>query len=80
MNCTRQTDPFITGERGGRRGGGGIWKGLREISKRWRDGGREEEERWEEQEARWGKKDERKESVLGEMSGRKRCGARLKDR
>lgn len=31
------------------------------------------------EEARWEKKDERKESGLGETSGRKRCGARLKD-
>lgn len=31
-------------------------EGLREMSKRWRDGGREEEERWEEEEARWKKR------------------------
>lgn len=49
-------------------GGGGIQKGLREMSKRQREGGRREvggigSEM---------EKDERKESVLGEMSGRKR--------
>ena len=79
MNCTQQTDSFITGERGGGEGGvwrqgAGIQKGLREMSKRRRErgeggrGGRREVggigSRW--------KEDERKESVLGEASGRKR--------
>lgn len=57
----------------------GSKRNIQKMERR-REGVREEEERWEEQEARWEKKDERKESVLGEMSGRKRCGARLKDR
>lgn len=69
MNCTQQTDSFITGERGGRSGGGGIWKGLREMSKRWREGGRTR--RGGRKRKLGGRKDERKESVLGEMSGRK---------
>lgn len=56
----------------------GSKRNIQKMERR-REGGRGEE-RWEEQEARWEKKDERKESVLGEMSGRKRCGARLKDR
>lgn len=57
----------------------GSKRNVQKMERR-REGDREEEERWEEEEARWEKKDERKESVLGEMSGRKRCGVRLKDR
>lgn len=46
MNCTQQTDSFITEESGGKGGGrqdGGIQKGLSEMSKRQR--GSEEEEK-----------------------------------
>lgn len=43
--------------------------------------GREEEERRGGRKRKLGgREDERKESGLGEMSGRKRCGERLKDR
>lgn len=46
----------------------------RKCPKRQR-GGRREEARWEEKEAAW-KKDERKESVVGETSGRGKIGGR----
>lgn len=70
MNCTQPTDSFITGERGGegRRDTEGT---KRNVQKMEREGGGKkravggigsEMER----------KDERKESVLGEMSGRTR--------
>ncbi|TNN89228.1 hypothetical protein EYF80_000516 [Liparis tanakae] len=45
MNCTEQTDSFITGGKGVERQGGGLQKGLREMSKRQREGGRKKRKR-----------------------------------
>lgn len=69
MNCTQQTDSFITGERGGKEGVEAGWRDTertkRSVQKT--EGGRGEVggigSRWRE--------NERKESVLGEVSGRK---------